>query len=340
MKKLIIVSLITVMLTACLWGCAPGPGDSTQSTETESAGSTEKTGANEKTSITFADVGWDSIKLNNAVAGLIAERVFGYTWKETPGSTPISHEALVQGEVDIVMEEWTDNIPSYAVDRDAGKLTELGVNFDDNYQGFYIPRYVAEEHPDLKTVRDLANYADLFKDPNDPSRSIIYGGVVGWEITEIMKKKVELYGLNQYFDYVESGSDAILNASMVSAWDKKEPIVAYYWEPTWLLGKYDFVLLEDDPYDAEKYTEGYGSCPSVTVTIAVSNSFSETNPDFCQFLSKYSMSSSIINEALAYINDNNADYSQAALWLLTQSHPELLQEWLDEAQLQKFTETP
>ena len=58
-------------------------------------------------------LGWDSIKLNNALAGLVAEEVFGYTWQETPGSTPISHEALVAGEVDVHMEEWTDNIASY-----------------------------------------------------------------------------------------------------------------------------------------------------------------------------------------------------------------------------------
>mgnify|MGYP000516632984 CR=1 FL=1 len=31
----------------------------------------------EKGEIVFADVGWDSIKLNNAIAGLIAEEVFG-----------------------------------------------------------------------------------------------------------------------------------------------------------------------------------------------------------------------------------------------------------------------
>ena len=108
--------------------------------------------AAEKTTITFADVGWDSIKLNNALAGLVAEEVFGYTWQETPGSTPISHEALVAGEVDVHMEEWTDNIASYHDDLDAGKFVELGVNFNDNYQGFYIPRYVADQYPDLKTV--------------------------------------------------------------------------------------------------------------------------------------------------------------------------------------------
>ena len=245
--------------------------------------------AAEKTTITFADVGWDSIKLNNALAGLVAEEVFGYTWQETPGSTPISHEALVAGEVDVHMEEWTDNIASYHDDLDAGKFVELGVNFNDNYQGFYIPRYVADQYPDLKTVQDLAKYPELFPDPEDPSKGIIYGGIAGWEITEIMEKKVAAYGLDQYYNYFVSGSDAILNTAMTSAWDKQEPIVAYYWEPTWLLGMYDFVLLEDSPYDPAVYQDGIGACPAVSVTVAVSNDFAASNPEYCEFLSNFSM---------------------------------------------------
>jgi glycine betaine/proline transport system permease protein/glycine betaine/proline transport system substrate-binding protein len=35
-----------------------------------------------------------SILFNNAVAGLVAEEVFGYTWSEITGSTPITLEAL------------------------------------------------------------------------------------------------------------------------------------------------------------------------------------------------------------------------------------------------------
>ena len=104
--------------------------------------------------------------------------------------------------------------------------------------------------------------------------------------------------------------------------------MAYYWEPTWLLGKYDFVLLEDDPYDPEQYQEGIGACPAVRVTVAVSNDFAASNPEFCEFLSKFSMPSATISEALAYMQDNNADYEQAARWLLTESHPELIDQWL------------
>ena len=282
----------------------------------------------EKTDITFADVGWDSIKLNNALAGLVAEEVFGYTWAETPGSTPILHEALLTGDVDVHMEEWTDNIPAYQSDLAAGKFVELGVNFNDNYQGFYIPRYIADQYPDLKTVKDLAKYPQLFPDPEDASKGIIYGGITGWEVTEIMEKKVSAYGLDAYYNYFISGSDAVLSAAMTSAWDKQEPIVAYYWEPTWLLGKYDFVLLEDDPYNPDTYQDGIGACPAVTVTVAVSNEFAASNPEFCEFLSRFSMPSALISEGLAYMQDNNADYNAAARWLLTEAHPELVDEWL------------
>ncbi len=185
MKKFFSALLASAMLLS-LAACGSGGNSSAGGSDGSGGSSTPQ----EKTSITFADVGWDSIKLNNALAGLVAEEVFGYTWQETPGSTPISHEALISGDVDVHMEEWTDNIPAYATDLADGKFTELGINFNDNYQGFYIPRYVADQYPDLKTVKDLANYAELFPDPEDSSKGIIYGGITGWSITEIMEKKV------------------------------------------------------------------------------------------------------------------------------------------------------
>ena len=130
-------------------------------------------------------------------------------------------------------------------------------------------------------------------------------------------------------DALKQKHDAALSAAMTSAWDKQAPIVAYYWEPTWLLGKYDFVLLEDDPYDPETYHEGIGACPAVTVTVAVSNDFAASNPEYCEFLSKFSMPSAIISEALAYMQDNGInDHGEVAKWLLSESHPELVDEWL------------
>ncbi|WP_312643078.1 glycine betaine ABC transporter substrate-binding protein, partial [Hydrogenoanaerobacterium sp.] len=170
--------------------------------------------------IVFADVGWDSIKFHNAVAGLVAESAFGYTWREVPGSTPIMHEAVKKGEVDVHMEEWTDNISTYGADLDAGLFQELGTNFGDNKQGFYVPRYVIEGDPergiepvapDLKTVQDLKKYPHLFPDDENPGKGRIYGAIPGWEIDDIMNKKVKYNGLDSEYIYFRPGSDAALS---------------------------------------------------------------------------------------------------------------------------------
>lgn len=316
-----ILCLLCIYVSLLVAGCGGGQ-------EQKASGPQKK--------ISFADVGWDSIKLNNALAALVATNVFDYQCQETPGSTPISHEAIIQGEVDVLMEEWSNNIATYEADLKSGKFQEVGVNFQDNAQGFYIPQYVADQYPDLRTVKDLAKYAALFPDPEHQGKGLIYGGVTGWEITNIMEKKLVLYGLNQHFTYFPSGSDAILTAVMTSAWDKKVPIVAYYWSPTWLLGKYKFVLLQDEPYDRNRFTEGYGACPSVKVTIVVSNKFAQNNSEFCQFLGKFKMTSALISEALAYMQEHKATYHETAIWLVTKSHPELLEQWLTPSQSSKL----
>lgn len=289
-----------------------------------------------ETEIRFADVGWDSIKLGNALAGLVAEEVFGYGWTEIPGSTPITHEALMKGEVDVVMEEWTDNIPTYDSDLAAGRFREMGINFNDNHQGFYIPRYVYEANPGLRTVRDLRDYAHLFPSPENPSRGILYGGIPGWEATEIMGKKVEAYGLDEQYEYFLPGSNAALDSAITAAWDRQEPIVTYYWEPTWLMGKYDFVLLEDSPYHPDTYQNGIGACPTVTVTVAASCDFAEKHPEYCAFLARFHTSSSLIGEGLAYMQDSGCGHDAAARWLLRQ-HPELAEEWLTAEQAEVLT---
>lgn len=288
--------------------------------------------------LVFADAGWDSIKFHNAVAGLIAQEIYGYSWSEVPGSSTILHEGLIKEEIDVHMEVWTDNLATYNEDLAAGKFKDLGVNFDDNYQGFYVPRYVIEGDtergieaiaPDLKYVWDLKKYPDLFPDAETKGMGRIYGGIPGWEVDTILHNKYLHYGLDENFIYFRPGSDAALSSAITSAYEKGEPIIAYYWEPTWLIGKYDMVLLEDKPYDAATYKEGKTQLPSVNITIGVSNDFYEKDPGMVEFLSKYKTSSSLTSEALAYMQDTGANYTETAKWFL-KKYDNFLDEWLNE----------
>ncbi len=286
--------------------------------------------------IVFGDAGWDSMKFHNAVAMLIAEEAYGYGTEEISGSTAITYNALKTGDIHVYMETWTDSIAPYAQDVKDGSVIELGVNYDDNIQGLYVPRYVIEGDeergiapmaPDLKAVWDLKDYAGLFRDPEDPRKGRIYGAISGWQIDEIMRKKVEFYGLDKYYNYMDPGSDPALAAAIAGAYEKGEPIVAYYWEPAWITGKYDLVLLEDAPYAPELYLEGECECPSIRLTVAVNPVFHEKNPEFCEFLARYSTSSQLTSNALAYISEHDAEYGDAARWFLKENDG-LLDEWL------------
>lgn len=331
MKKLISVVLLLSILTLLLVGCA------------------EEAGTSKSNEIVFANAQWESNMLHNAIAGTIAEEVFGYTWSEVPGSTAVMHEGLLKGEVDVHMEEWTDNIPAYQPDVEAGKIQELGVNFDDNYQGVYVPRYVIEgdpergieaSAPDLKYIWDLKDYPEIFPDDEEAGKGRLYGAIPGWEVDEILHNKYEYYGLNENFVYFRPGSDPALSAAITSAYDKGEPIAAYYWEPTWLLGMYDMVLLEDEPYvDEESFREGKTELPAMNVTVAASNDFynNEDNAEVIEFLSRYKTSSALTSEGLAYMQETGEDYVATAKWFLKE-HDELLDEWLNAEDAQTMRE--
>lgn len=286
----------------------------------------------------FADAGWDSIRFHNAVAAYIGKSAYNIQGEDIPGTTPITYNGLITGDVDVYMEVWVDNLPTYGEDAAAGKFKELGVNFDDNKQGFYVPRYVIEGDsargikpvaPELKTVADLKKYSDVFKDPDDKSKGRIYGAISGWAVDEVMRNKCKFYGLDESYNYFDPGSEAASVAAIAAAYDKGEPIVSYHWEPTWLTGKLDLVLLEDAPYDAELYQLGQTECPSMDIKICVSNDFYNKAPEYCEFLGKYRTSSALTAEALAYLEENGATMEEAAKWFLKE-HDELISEWLPE----------
>lgn len=312
-KKFLIIGFIILLMASILSGC-----------------SSEK-----KVAIVLADPGWDSIRIHNAVAAFIADKAYGISSSETPGTTPVTYEGLLNGQIDVYMEIWSENIPNYQADVDAGKFLEMSINFDDNKQGIYVPRYVVEGDaargiqpmaPGLKTVADLIKYKDVFKDEENPSKGRVYGAIPGWAIDRVMAAKISRYFGGEYV-YFRPGSDAALAAAFTAAIEKGNPIVGYNWEPNWLTGKYDFILLEDEPYTEKGYQEGTTACPSIAVTVGVSKGLPQKSPELAEFLKKYKTSSKLTSEAMAHMKDTGADYKATAKWFL-KKNDDLLNQWL------------
>lgn len=293
-----------------------------------------------KETIVFADIGWDSIVFNNRIAQFIIENGYGYKTDSIPGESIPMIQGLIKGDVDVDMEMWVQNHQeAYDSGIQSGNLIDLGTNFNDNTQGLYVPTYVIKGDPargikpmapDLKSIDDLPKYWELFRDPEDPQKGRILGAVPGWDADKILSKKMETYDLNKTYNLFRPGSSAALDSSLVAAYEKGEPWLGYNWEPTWIVGKYDLTLIEEPPYNKEQWDKDYGCAfPSVDVNIVIHKDLPQKAPEVVEFLKKFSLNSSIISEALAYMQDNNASAEDAAMWFLKEKS-DIWTKWVSE----------
>jgi len=262
------------------------------------------------TTIVFGDVSWDSVQVHNRIMGFIIENgLTGYKADYIAGDTMPIINGVAQGDVDVDMESWHQNVlEMYNKGIESGNMINLGKNLPDGPQGWWVPRYMVEgpdaTAPNLKSVEDLHQYAHLFKDPEDPSKGIIYGGVAGWGQLTTSEEYFDTYNLDDKFNLGVAGSGSALAGTMVGAYKKGEPWVGYYWAPTAVMGRLDMVRLKGSEY------------PPADVDILINKSMLEKAPDVVEILKKYGTTVDDNNEFLSVMDENSWDAAQTAEWFL------------------------
>ena len=277
--------------------------------------------------IRICDFSCDSAQVHNRIAGFIVEHGMGYDSEYIPGDTIMLNTAMMQDDVDINMESWTENIQDlYDKMIKSGKVADLGSNFSDNWQGWLVPTYMIKGDakrgikpmaPDLKSVSDLPKYWKLFKDPEVPTKGRFYNSIPGWGCTKINSTKLKTYGLDKYFNDFITGSDAALSGSMAAAVKKGKPWVGYYWEPTWVLGKLDMTRLEEPSFNQKIWDTDKGcTYGSVTINILVNTKLFKSAPDVVEMLRKYETTTAMVNKILANMMDTKGSTEDGAVWFL------------------------
>ena len=324
------MGIVLLLFVFVLSGCGPGTADKGAS-------------QSDKPVLVFADVSWDSVKVHNRIAGFIIEHGYNYpTPKYRFGDSLPTLQGLGQGNIDIIMEVCADNYkePWEKMLAD-GSVKNLGTNFPDAPQGWYVPTYLIKGDPErgikplapgLKSVSDLPKYWELFKDAEVPTKGRFHNSPPGWVVTDMNEAKIKSYGLNSTFNVFSTGSDAALAASMVSAYQKGQPWLGYYWEPTWIMGKLDMTLLTEPPYDKKIHEdESNRGCayPAAKVYIGINSKVEQTAPEVVTFLKKYSTTLEQNNDFLAYMSDHEGEAEEAAIYFL-KKYPQVWKAWLTE----------
>lgn len=296
--------------------------------------------------VMFGGLDWDSNAFQTELARIILERGYGCETDVLPGSTLPLITGLGQGDVDVIMEVWRDNVTEpWNEALEAGTVVSLGTNFPDAVQGWYVPRYVIEGDeergiepmaPELQSVSDLKELWRLFRDPEVPTKGRFYNCILGWSCEEQSTRKLKGYGLDRYYTNFRPGTGAALAAAIASAYERGEPIVAYYWGPTWVLGAFDLVKLEEPEFSQEAW-DAFNedpkrnppvAFPTVEVIIGANAKFVEEAPGIAQFLRKYETTNQLISDALAYLQQNEGATARDAALNFIRTRGDVWRTWV------------
>lgn len=292
--------------------------------------------AAEDNPLVFGDLPWNSAQVQNRIVGIIAENAYDVPVEYQYGSAASLFLAVKEGDVDALMETWSPNRRDLLKEHYSnGWAVDLGNAFPNSPQAWYVPTYVIEGDkergiepmaPDLETVKDLAKYKDLFKDPTNPSRGRFYSCPSSNMCFETNGKKLEAYGLVDDYNNFDPGSWSAQNAEILSAVKKGEPVLFYSWEPTWLMGLIDATRLKEPNYTPEKWENHSCAYPPAKVHIEVTPSIFKEFPEIASLLANYQVSLQQMNNTLSYIRENEAELDEAAAWFL-KNYPNTWRQW-------------
>ncbi|HEY95626.1 MAG TPA: hypothetical protein G4O15_11890 [Dehalococcoidia bacterium] len=285
----------------------------------------------EKSTIKFGDRQWESVWINNAIAQFIVEKGYGYPTETIEISTAAMQVSLPKGELHVDIELWKDNIITWFNEEvEKGNIEEIGMIFEDAPQFFMIPKWVHEEY-NINTVDDMKDHWELFKDPEDPTKGYFINCMQGWQCADVNDIKMEAYGLKKYYNVITPGTSGAEDAAIVGPAKKHEPIFAYYWAPTAIMGMFDWYILEEPEFDEDVWLEILAAVddPSLRpldaacgykrqdITKGIWSGLRNLAPDVVEMLEKMVVGLQPLNRTAAWCNENEIqDYEKAAVWYL------------------------
>jgi glycine betaine/proline transport system substrate-binding protein len=274
--------------------------------------------------IDIAEMNWPSAAALAHIHATILEKGYGCDVEVVIGDTvPTSASMLSKGRPAIAPELWTGTIQE-AWDKGLadGQVKAAGLAISDGaVEGWWIPDYVASANPGLKSVDDLPQFAGLFADPDEPDQGRFYSCPPGWGCEIANAALFEAYALEDSFNLFSPGSGGNLDASIIRAFEREEPIVFYYWGPTAIMGKYSMVQLEmpeHDPavwkcnVDSNCTPKGKSAFATPPVVVATAAWIADEAPVVFEYLSDVALSNVQISKMLDWGSANKAGAAETA----------------------------
>ena len=223
---LAVAACVALTLTAC--------GDSSIDDETE---------ANEQRQEELGDCGelnlavnpWVGFEADAYVVGHIAQEELGCTVNYKDLKEDVSWQGFGTGEVDVVIEDWghPDLEKKFFAEEGDGSAMDFGPTGNVGIIGWYVPPWLAEEHPEVLDYNNLNDFASDFATSETGDK----GQFLGADPSYVQFDEAIISNLDLDFEVVFSGSEAASITAFQQAEENKEFMIGYFYEPQWLFAE-------------------------------------------------------------------------------------------------------
>ena len=299
--------------------------------------------------VTIANMNWQSAEVLANIDQIILSAGYGCEVELVPGDTMPTLTAMMEkGKPDVAPEAWINAVrqPLDAAVKE-GRLHYAAQSLrDGGVEGLWIPKYVADANPNIKTIGDAFDHPELFPSAEAKNKGALHNCPAGWSCQLITTNAFKAWDAKaKGFLLVDTGSAAGLDGSLAKAYERKQGWLGYYWAPTAILGKYPMVKLDAGvPYDQQAFEtcNTKADCDNPTKTdwarsevfTVVTDKFKKTGGQAMDYLSERSWNNDTVNKLLSWMNDNQATGADGARHFL-KTQPELWTTWVSPEVAQK-----
>lgn len=292
--------------------------------------------------VSIAEMNWASAGVAAHVDKFILENGYGCTATLVTGDTmPTFTSMNEKGQPDMAPEMWVNAVrtPLDAAVKEGRLIEAAKILNEGGVEGWWIPKFLADANPDIKTVQDALKHPELFPAPEDASKAAIYNCPSGWncQVSSANLFKA-LEAEKAGFQLIDTGSAAGLDGSISNAFGKKTGWLGYYWAPTAILGKYEMTRLsfgvENDKAEWDACTAvpdcpapKVNSYPTSDVFTVVTKAFSEKAGVAMDYVKARNWDNGTVNKVLAWMDENQGTNEDAAKHFL-ETYPDMWTKWV------------
>ena len=310
-----------LLLAAC--------GESSIEQETQENEQQQEEAGGECDELNMAVNPWVGYEASAYVVGTVAQEELGCTVNYKNLKEDVSWQGFASGEVDVIIEDWghPDLEKKFFEGSGDGSAMDFGPNGNVGIIGWYVPPWLAAEHPDILEWENLNEYADEFA----TSESGDKGQFLGADPSYVQFDEAIISNLDLDFEVVFSGSEAASIEAFQNAEKNKEFLIGYFYEPQWLFAELPLEKVALPPYEEgcqDDPAEVDCDYPETVLKKIVSTEWVEEGSTAVSLVENFEWTNEDQNAVAAYISqDGMSPKDAAAQWV--EENPDKVEAWLE-----------